>query len=192
MIISPPFLPQSGQTSSDETDTDPMMTAVEAFEPGYHGVFPVTFDRRWHGGIHLVPDTPDEPVRAIADGEVVAYRVSQNPISDGHIDDSTGQEALNTNTGFVLLRHVTDTGDGRTITFYSLYMHLLDLTAQQSLAGQQPANSSQNTRPRRVRRGCSRRGMLSSRATAKRFIARISSAIGGNRKACGTCTSKSS
>lgn len=147
MIISPPFLPQSGQTSSDETDTDPMMTAVEAFEPGYHGVFPVTFDRRWHGGIHLVPGTPDEPVRAIADGEVVAYRVSQNPISDGHIDDTTGQEALNTNNGFVLLRHVTDTGDGRTITFYSLYVHLLDLTAQQSLAGQQPANPPQNTSP---------------------------------------------
>ena len=144
MIISPPFLPQSELTSSDETDTDPMMTAVEAFEPGYHGVFPVTFDRRWHGGIHLVPGTPDEPVRAIADGEVVAYRVSENPISDGHIDELTGQEALNTNNGFVLLRHVTDTGDGRTITFYSLYMHLLDLTAQQSLTGQQPANFPQD------------------------------------------------
>jgi predicted chitinase len=147
MIISPPFLPQSGLASSDETDTDPMMTAVEALEPGYHGVFPVTFDRRWHGGIHLVPGSPDEPVRAIADGEVVAYRVSQNPISDGHIDESTGQEALNTNNGFVLLRHVTDTGDGRTITFYSLYMHLLDLTAQQTLGAQQPVTSSQDTSP---------------------------------------------
>ncbi|WP_322057447.1 hypothetical protein [Paraburkholderia sp. J63] len=124
-----------------------MMTAVEAFEPGYHGVFPVTFDRRWHGGIHLVPGTPDEPVRAIADGEVVAHRISQNPISDGHIDESTGQEALNTNNGFVLLRHITDTGDGRTITFYSLYMHLLDLTAQHALGGQQPASLPQNTSP---------------------------------------------
>jgi len=147
MIISPPFLPQSGPTSSDAADDDPMMTAVNAFEPGYHGVFPVTFDRRWHCGIHLVPDTDSEPVRAIADGEVVAYRVCEKPISDGHIDDSTGQEALNTNTGFVLLRHVTDTGDGRTITFHSLYMNLLDLTAQCALATSQPANSPQNTSP---------------------------------------------
>jgi hypothetical protein len=123
-----------------------MMTAVEAYEPGYHGVFPVTFDRRWHCGVHLVPDTTDEPVHAIADGEVVAYRVSQVPISDGHIDDTTGQEARNTNDGFVLLRHVTDTGEGRTITFYSLYMHLLDLTAQHQLSTP-PANPPQNTSP---------------------------------------------
>ncbi|WP_336601876.1 hypothetical protein [Paraburkholderia bengalensis] len=123
-----------------------MMTAVEKYEPGYHGVFPVTFDRRWHCGIHLVPDTTAEPVRAIADGEVIAYRVSQNPISDGHFDETTGQEALNTNTGFVLLRHVTDTGDGRTLKFYSLYMNLLDLTAQKQLYTP-PANPSQNTSP---------------------------------------------
>ncbi|WP_027803844.1 M23 family metallopeptidase [Paraburkholderia dilworthii] len=147
MIISPPFLPQTGLNSSSDTGTDAMMTAVEAYEPGYHGVFPVTFDRRWHGGIHLVPHTLNEPVRAIADGEVVAYRISQNPISDGHIDEATGQEALNTNNGFVLLRHVTDTGDGRTLTFYSLYMHLLDLTAQHALTAPQPANPPQNSSP---------------------------------------------
>ena len=134
MIISPPFLPQSGLTLSD-TDTDPMMTAVRKYERGYHGCFPVTFDRRWHCGIHLVPDTQDEPVRAIADGEVVAYRVAQDPIGDGHKDES-GHEVLNTNTGFVLLRHVTDTGEGRTLTYYSLYMNLLDLTAQGQLAPQ--------------------------------------------------------
>lgn len=144
MIISPPFLPQSGLTG-DAADTDTMMTAVEAFEPGYHGVYPVAFDRRWHCGVHLIPDTLNEPVRAIADGEVVAYRVSQNPISDGHTDDN-GQEVQNTNTGFVLLRHVTDTGDGRTITFYSLYMNLLDLTAQKQLYTP-PANPPQNTSP---------------------------------------------
>jgi predicted chitinase len=146
MIISPPFLPQSGLTTSDETDYDPMMTTVEKFEPGYHGVFPVTFDRRWHCGIHLIPDTIDEPVRAIADGEVVAYRVSQKPVTDGHVDEN-GQEVLNTNTGFMLLRHVTETGEGRTIRFYSLYMNLLDLTAQHRLTSPQPANPPPNTSP---------------------------------------------
>jgi len=145
MIISPPFLPQTGLNSSSGADTDPMMTVVEKYEPGYHGCFPVTFDRRWHCGIHLVPDTKGEPVRAIADGDVIAYRISQVPISDGHKDDS-GQEELNTNTGFVLLRHVTDTGDGRTLTFYSLYMHLLDLEAQHALASPH-ANPPQDSSP---------------------------------------------
>ncbi|WP_233869610.1 M23 family metallopeptidase [Paraburkholderia adhaesiva] len=145
MIISPPFLPQSGLTGV-ATDTDPMMTAVESYESANHGVFPVTFDRRWHGGIHLVPATDNEPVRAIADGEVVAYRISRNPISDGHISND-GHPVLNTNTGFVLLRHQTDTGDGRSLTYYSLYMHLLDLSAQQSVAVPQPATPPQNSSP---------------------------------------------
>src|ERR1700754_2568262 len=132
MIISPPFLPQSGLTSSNAGDPDPMMTTVDAYASGNSGIYPVAFDRRWHGGIHFDYAPANEPVRAIADGEVIAYRISQSPISDGHIDEATGKEVLNTNTGFVLLRHVTDTGDGRTLTYYSLYMHLLDLTAQRA------------------------------------------------------------
>jgi murein DD-endopeptidase MepM/ murein hydrolase activator NlpD len=126
MIISPPFLPLAGLTSSDPTSTDPMMDAVDKFELSHHGLYPIAFDRRWHCGIHLVPDDQYEPVRAIADGEVVAYWVSQKAISDGQLD-AQGTRVLNCNNGFVLLKHTTDTGDGRTITFYSLYMHLLDI-----------------------------------------------------------------
>jgi hypothetical protein len=155
MIISPPFLPASGQTSSDASKQDPMMDEVDQFEIGHHGVYPVTFDRRFHCGIHLSPGTRGlmsaEPVRAIADGEVVAYRVCRNAISDGTPDTATGQPALNSNAGFVLLRHNTDTGDGRTITFYSLYMHLLDMTEQEHMAPQPndpPQTGSANALPR--------------------------------------------
>ncbi|WP_413187624.1 peptidase M23 [Paraburkholderia sacchari] len=91
-----------------------MMDAVDHFELA-HGVYPIAFDRRWHCGAHLAPDTYG-PVYAIADGEVVAYRVCQHAMDSG-----------NGNAGFVLLKHTTETGDGRTITFYSLYMHLLPL-----------------------------------------------------------------
>jgi hypothetical protein len=147
MIISPPFLPRSGLASSDIADPDPMMTAVDAYASGYSGIYPIAFDRRWHGGIHLDNAPANEPVRAIADGEVVAYRVSQSPISDGHIDEATGKEILNTNTGFVLLRHVTETGAGRTLTYYSLYMHLLDLTAQAAFVGSRPSNPPLDTSP---------------------------------------------
>ncbi|WP_176329343.1 peptidase M23, partial [Paraburkholderia sacchari] len=68
-----------------------------------------------HCGVHLAPDTHGA-VYAIADGEVVAYRVCQHAIDSG-----------NSNAGFVLLKHSTETGDGRKLTFYSLYMHLASL-----------------------------------------------------------------
>ncbi|WP_327205051.1 M23 family metallopeptidase [Paraburkholderia kururiensis] len=114
MIISPPFLPASGLTSTDASKPDPMMDAVDRFELA-HGIYPVAADRTWHCGAHLAPDVHG-PVHAIADGEVVAYRVCQHAMDDG-----------NGNAGFVLLRHATETGDGRALTFYSLYMHLLPL-----------------------------------------------------------------
>ncbi|WEY40245.1 peptidase M23 [Paraburkholderia sp. SUR17] len=91
-----------------------MMDAVDKFELA-HGIYPVAADRSWHCGAHLAPDMHG-PVHAIADGEVVAYRVCQHAMDDG-----------NGNAGFVLLRHSSETGDGRTLTFYSLYMHLLPL-----------------------------------------------------------------
>ena len=128
MIISPPFLPTAGATSSNADATDPMMDAVDMFELA-HGVYPIAFDRRWHTGVHLMPDTQNERVRAIADGEVLAYRVCQKAI-DG------GEGVLDSNAGFVLLKHQTDTGDGRSITFYSLYMHLLDLDSYTGLGVQ--------------------------------------------------------
>lgn len=114
MIISPPFLPASGLNSTDASKPDPMMDAVDEFELA-HGIYPVAFDRRWHCGVHLAPDMHGA-VHAIADGDVVAYRVCQHAMDEG-----------NGNAGFVLLKHSTDTGDGRTLTFYSLYMHLLPL-----------------------------------------------------------------
>ncbi|RQU11511.1 hypothetical protein DF153_20160 [Burkholderia cenocepacia] len=151
MIISPPFLPASGLSSNDASRPDPMMDAVDQFEIGHHGVYPVAFDRRFHGGIHLAPSEQHEPVRAIADGDVVAYRICKNALSDGRIDPTTGQLERNSNAGFVLLRHTTDTGDGRTITYYSLYMHLLDMTGQQDVAPQPndpPATGSANALPK--------------------------------------------
>jgi hypothetical protein len=144
MIISPPFLPVAGATSSDPAVTDPMMDAVDQFELTHHGLYPIAFDRRWHGGVHLVPNELYEPVRAIADGEVVAFLVSQKAISDGQ-SDGQSNPVLNCNNGFVLLKHTTDTGDGRTIAFYSLYMHLLDIgTLAQDCprTTEPPANSS--------------------------------------------------
>jgi len=153
MIISPPFLPASGLTATDASKPDPMMDLIDRYEIRHQGAWPVTFDRRSHCAIHLNPGEQTEPVRAIADGDVVAYRVCKNAISDGTTDKKTGRPVLNSNAGFVLLRHKTDTGDGRTITFYSLYMHLLDMTSQETIAPQPlltdaPETGSANALPK--------------------------------------------
>lgn len=129
MIISPPFLPAAGLAAGDSNANPPkldsMMDLVDTFELA-HGIYPVAFDRRWHCGVHLMSSTQNEKVRAIADGEVVAYRVCQKAY-DG------GEGTPDSNAGFVLLKHTSETGEGRTITFYSLYMHLLDLNGYQSI-----------------------------------------------------------
>lgn len=112
MIISPPFLPLTDSASE-------LMDWADRREQ-LHGIYPICYDRRWHGGCHLTPEYQNDPVRAIADGEVVAYRVCQ------HLEGHEGG-VRDTNTGFVLLRHETDTGEGRTLRYYSLYMHLRHL-----------------------------------------------------------------
>ena len=100
----------------------------------HHGTYPISWDRGWHTGVHLVPGDQHMPVRAIADGTVVAYRVCEKPLPDM-------SDKLNCNGGFVLLRHEKETGQGRTLRFYSLYMHLLDLEGMNA-AGLPPVCSS--------------------------------------------------
>jgi len=100
----------------------------------HHGTYPISWDRGWHTGVHLVPGDQHMPVRAIADGTVVAYRVCEKPLPDM-------SDKLNCNGGFVLLRHEKETGQGRTLRFYSLYMHLLDLEGMNA-AGLPPVCSN--------------------------------------------------
>lgn len=117
MIISPPFLLP---VPNSPVHVDPLMDEVDKMADSA-GFYPVASDRRWHTGLHLIPSNDGSlPVRAVADGEVVAYRVCQQPIEDVF-------ETKNTNAGFVLLKHSTETGEDRRLTFYSLYMHLIDL-----------------------------------------------------------------
>lgn len=109
MLISYPILPAPTAASSE--------AELEAFVQKYvdtsQGLYPVSFKNRWHGGIHLKPG--DAPIRAIADGEVIAYRVAATP-------EAYKQQDFD--TSFVLLKHTTETGENTPVVFYSLYMHL--------------------------------------------------------------------
>ncbi len=102
----------------------------------------------WHGGLHISDDTSGyvadkHPVRSMATGEVVAYR-----LNDDYCTSTWGKTAnaqtLKYSTSFCLVRHTytsphkrpaapatsaataaPDQGPQNTLLFYSLYMHLL-------------------------------------------------------------------
>jgi len=86
-------------------------------EDGEAGFYPVGANNFYHGGVHLYST---EPVRAIADGELVAYHVNKEFITKEEND-----ETFELSNSFVLLRHEYETPKGQKIEFYSLYMHLL-------------------------------------------------------------------
>jgi predicted chitinase len=126
MLISPPFLPVRG----NQTEEQWLDAAMEGGLPG-DGAFPVSFNLGWHGGIHLsapVGAAASEQVRAIADGTVVYVRQPTARVDDpAHPQNYRGGW---TDNGCVVVRHVTEIGHAAdaTITFYSIVMHLDDVS----------------------------------------------------------------
>lgn len=85
----------------------------------------------FHGGVHLsdesVPWGRDRaPVRCIADGEVVAYRMMKQ-----YLTSEYQGEQLRYSNSFCLVRHryqeTSPEGEKRAFRYYSLYMHLCPL-----------------------------------------------------------------
>jgi len=93
----------------------------------------------WHGGIHFT-DTSiphcvnQEPIRCIADGEVIAYRLNKDYLIS-EISNTSSDTRLSYSTSFCLVRHEylspenaeegEKKGKRNKLVFYSLYMHLL-------------------------------------------------------------------
>lgn len=127
--------------TAEATDPQQFYKALAKAKDGY---YPLGANGLWHGGVHfdeatgLVKDLTE--VRCIADGEVVAYRIDEKyPTSD------FGSTPAVYSTGFVLVKHrlelpappspapaagaapaATTPAAGPSLTFFSLYMHLLD------------------------------------------------------------------
>lgn len=133
MLISYPFLP-ARETSQSDVDYEQSILDLEMLNAG---IYPSSREQEWHGGIHIQAPGSNEPVRAIADGTLVAYRLN-NALIKERPDDATGR----IDNSFVLIRHETETDSLTTdngaetpvkAVFYSLYMHLMntaDMTTQ--------------------------------------------------------------
>lgn len=96
------------------------------------GTFPIGRNRIWHGGVHLSEKGgwhSSGAVRAIADGEIVAYRFATEPAKATRKSEAGEPEHeidLYTSPSFCLIRHRYEAGEKNknSLTFYSLYMHI--------------------------------------------------------------------
>jgi predicted chitinase len=118
MLISYPVLPAAAVNDDEDIY---LGNIIEAHVIEHEGRYPVTTLNtpsgplhRWHGGVHLYGG--GEPIRAIADGTVVALRAA----AARETYEGLGEY----DTSFVLIRHETQSGENTTVVFYSLYMHL--------------------------------------------------------------------
>ena len=118
MIITYPIQVQYTKGSEQRVVPDSIFSSCEILS----GCFPVGKNRFWHGGVHLHPSDRMAPIRAIADGELVAYRYDETDATDAYFDKVPYSRS------FVLLKHRTELGQTSigtaSHTFYSLYMHL--------------------------------------------------------------------
>ena len=128
MLLSPPFLP-AGNTHRQYTDED-IDDAMFGGSVG-SGAFPVSTAWVWHRGLHLEAPHAREPVRAIADGEVIYVRQNSYVLDKNNVRQKIQYNGSAYSTGCVVIRHTTEIGaqgDKPTrITFYSITQHLCDI-----------------------------------------------------------------
>lgn len=87
------------------------------------GYYPIGRMNTWHGGIHY---EGNNPIKAIADGKIIAYRVPRK-----YLEDATNFKGKYSN-GFVLIQHDYVSPMEQKMTFYSLYNHLSSFEEMQS------------------------------------------------------------
>ena len=113
MLISYPILETPQANDTEETLLERMLARVTS-PAGQYPANTIGQYKVWHGGLHL-DATNATPIRAIADGIIVAYRQAQA---------SEQYEGKPYDTSFVLIKHETESGENTPVVFYSLYMHL--------------------------------------------------------------------
>ncbi|SDJ48877.1 hypothetical protein, partial [Pseudomonas indica] len=128
-----PFKPSAG-------NLDPIQCLTAMAKAG-SGYYPIGKNGQWHGGVHFDSKTAasfdQSQVRCIADGEVIAYRIDRRYPQSLYVSASRQNVAAPYSRCFVLVKHRLEApalpaNPGTTpvpppsLTFFSLYMHLLD------------------------------------------------------------------
>ncbi|MDA8484862.1 EF-hand domain-containing protein [Pseudomonas resinovorans] len=125
------------------TDANELYQALEREVGGYYLLGANGF---WHGGIHISDRSAphcvlDDALCCMADGEVVAYRLNED-YRESTFGEGASSKKLKYSNSFCLIRHEyrspanpeegANHGKQNTLTFYSLYMHLLPYNHYQS------------------------------------------------------------
>lgn len=147
-----PFPAKPASTGSNTSNAGNPELYFQALAKAKGGFYPMGANGLWHGGVHFDEGTADSldqsEVKCIADGEVIAYRIDEHYPRTTY-DDGHTEGRLPFSTGFVLVKHQLkfpaipvgpSTGDTAgapppaipKLTFYSLYMHLLDWAGYQA------------------------------------------------------------
>ncbi|MGR6874572.1 hypothetical protein ACU6U9_20280 [Pseudomonas sp. HK3] len=84
-------------------------------------------NRHWHGGMHF---TISKPVQAIANGKLIAYRLGRDYLK-ADLRHSGRNPKNQYSNSFALIQHEAKV-KGRTLNYYSLYMHLMPASGYQA------------------------------------------------------------
>jgi hypothetical protein len=139
---SPPVAPINFEYPIRAADGSKYKTAQDLYnilEAENSGHYLLGKNNFWHGGIHITDKCAPQcqkiqPVRCIADGVVVAYRLNEDYLQS-QFEGANGNLELNYSNSFCLVRHdyksapnTANEGKQNSLVFYSLYMHLLPYT----------------------------------------------------------------
>ncbi|TDK62704.1 lysozyme family protein [Sapientia aquatica] len=134
MIISPPFLPATGNLTEEAwlASAMPLPISFNSLDVP-EGSYPIGNLMLWHNGIHLSSTSIGafKTACAVADGELIFVRepTPSNTNKDDPLNyNSTSDHPSWTDTGMVIIQHTTEIGSSDTeatsITYYSVVMHL--------------------------------------------------------------------
>ncbi|MBU3916069.1 hypothetical protein KKA14_11085 [bacterium] len=104
----------------------------EINQNGKNGWYPIGADNFWHGGVNFNysdDETGSKPIRAIANGKIIAYRFTDefcelSKTYDEGEDKNLKYYSREFSHNFVLIKHKHEPQNSPAIEYYSLYMHL--------------------------------------------------------------------
>ncbi len=129
MKVEYPLLP-SDKKDAEEFTKEELISKYYG-QKNRFGFFPIGRLNSWHGGIHI--ESSSSKVRAVADGRIIAYRITEDLLTEKERDKKYSNS-------FILIQHNFETPKKQKLRFYSLYMHLQTKNQLESGSGKHIPN----------------------------------------------------